>query len=245
MSVVTLGGMPGGGARVIGPLIAARIGGDYVDRHLLLDVARQVGSTVEVIHEMEQNPSSFSDQWKKLFQRVLERSSFNSVGGDPYFGPGVTSFLTEEYEDIQNSVITSEHQLSDDHYVDALHETIVRVASEGNVVMVGRGAHLVLKDMDSVLRVGIVCDLEDRIKRVMKLEHLSEDTAELTIRRRDKARSQYFKKVFNVEDGDKADLFHLTINTSKVDIEFATDVIVDALQLLKQGQVVANLKSDV
>ena len=59
------------------------------------------------------------------------------------------------------------------------------------------------------------------------------------------ANSNTWKKVFNIEDGDKADLFHLTINTSKVDIEFATDVIVDALQLLKQGQVVANLKSDV
>ena len=199
MSVVTLGGMAGGGARVLGPIIASRIGGDYVDRHLLLDVARQVGSTVEVLHEREQNPTSLSDQWKKLFQRVLERSSLSSIGGDPYFGPGVTSFLTEEYENIQDSVITSEHQLSDDHYVEALHETIVRVASEGNVVIVGRGAHLVLKDMDSVLRIGIVCDLGDRIKRIMEIENIDRQTAELTIERRDKARSQYFKKCLTLK----------------------------------------------
>ena len=241
MSVVTLGGMPGGGSRVLGPLIASRISGDYVDRHLLLDVARQVGSTVEVLHEREQNPSSLSDQWKKLFQRVLERSSLSSVGGDPYFGPGVTSFLTEEYENIQNSVITSEHQLSDDHYVEALHDTIVRVASEGNVVIVGRGAHLVLKDMDSVLRIGIVCDLEDRIKRIMEIENIDRQMAESTIERRDKARSQYFKKVFDVEDGDKADFFHLTLNTSKVDLEFAADAIVNALQSLQKGKIVSSV----
>ena len=237
MSVVTLGGMPGGGARVLGPIIASRIAGDYVDRHLLLDVARQVGSTVEVLHEREQNPSSLSDQWKKLFQRVLERSSLSSVGGDPYFGPGVTSFLTEEYENIQDSVITSEHQLSDDHYVEALHETIVRVASEGNVVIVGRGAHLVLRDMDSVLRIGIVCDLEDRIKRIMEIEKIDRQLAESTIDRRDKARSQYFKKVFNVEDGDKPGFFHLTLNTSIVDLEFAADTVVAALQSLREGEV--------
>lgn len=241
MSVVTLGGMAGGGARIIGPLVAARIGGDYVDRHLLLEVARQIGTTVEVLHEREQNPSSFSSQWKRLFQRVLERSSVSSAGGDPYFGPGVTSFLTEEYENIQNSVITSEHELSDDHYIEALHETIVRVASEGNVVIVGRGAHIVLKDMDSVLRIGIVCDLEDRIKRIMEIEHLDEQMAELTIERRDMARSEYFRKVFSVEYPDRADLFHLTVNTSKVDIGFAADIIVDALKDLKQGRIVRRL----
>ena len=169
---------------------------------------------------------------------LKERSSISSAGGDPYFGPGVTSFLTEEYENIQNSVITSEHELSDDHYIEALHETIVRVASEGNVVIVGRGAHIVLKDMDSVLRIGIVCDLEDRMKRIMEIEHLDEQTAELTIERRDRARSEYFRKVFSVEYPDRADLFHLTLNTSKVDNEFAVDIIVDALKDLKKGRIV-------
>ena len=124
--------------------------------------------------------------------------------------------------------------------MEALHETIVRVASEGNVVIVGRGAHLVLKDMDSVLRIGIVCDLEDRIKRIMEIENIDRQTAELTIERRDKARSQYFKKLFNVEDGDKPDFFHMTLNTSKVNLDLAVNTVVDALNSLREGQVLTS-----
>ena len=35
MSVVTLGGMSGGGARTLGPLIAEELNADYVDRIFL------------------------------------------------------------------------------------------------------------------------------------------------------------------------------------------------------------------
>ena len=240
MSVVTLGGMSGGGARVLGPIVAKRINGDYVDRRLLSEVARQVGSTVEVLQRKEENPPSFSGQWRRLFHRVLERSSLHGVGGDPYFGLGVASFLTDEYENIQNKIITSEHELSDDHYIEVLHDTIVRVASKGNVVIVGRGAHMILNDMDSVLRVGVVAHVEDRISRIMVMENLDRESAESTIIRRDEARAAYFKKVFKVENGDRADLFHLTVNTSEMHNEFAVDIISDSLQSLKEGKLVVN-----
>ena len=82
-----------------------------------------------------------------------------------------------------------------------------------------------------------MCDLEDRIKRIMEIENIDRQLAELTIDRRDKARSQYFKKVFNVEDGDKPGFFHLTLNTSIVDLEFAADTVVAALQSLREGEV--------
>ncbi len=51
MAVVTMGGLTGGGGRLLGALVAQRLGADYVDRLILTDTARHVGATVEALHQ--------------------------------------------------------------------------------------------------------------------------------------------------------------------------------------------------
>ena len=53
MSVVAMSGLTGGGARVLGPLVAERLDADYVDRLILINAARHVGATVEALAERE------------------------------------------------------------------------------------------------------------------------------------------------------------------------------------------------
>ena len=43
MSVITLGGMSGGGARNLGPMVAEQLGADHVDRFFLSNVAKALG----------------------------------------------------------------------------------------------------------------------------------------------------------------------------------------------------------
>ena len=54
MAVVTLGGLTGGGGRLLGPMVAERLASDYVDRIILTKAAREIGSTVEALHQREQ-----------------------------------------------------------------------------------------------------------------------------------------------------------------------------------------------
>ena len=56
MTVVALGGLTGAGARTMGPILAERMGADYVDRLILTNVARHVGATVEALHQREERP---------------------------------------------------------------------------------------------------------------------------------------------------------------------------------------------
>ena len=44
---------------------------------------------------------------------------------------------------------------------------------------------------------------------------------------RDKARVQYFKKFFNIDDPDSRFNYHAVLNTSEMNFDTATDVIVD------------------
>ena len=237
MSVITLGGMSGGGARSLGPMIAEKLGADYVDRIFLSNVAKELGATVEALQQREERPPTRTERWLRLVQRILERSAVTGSGGDPYFGPGVAAFLTEEYEDIPQPVITKGHELEDDTYIEAIHSTMMDMAAEGNVVVVGRGGHVILNDLPNVLRVGVIAHQEDRIKTIMEREKLDHDVAETMIQNRDSARTYYFQKFFDLDEPDRPDLYHLVVNTSEVSLEYARDLVIDGLHALEEGKI--------
>ena len=46
MAVIALGGQTGGGARLLGPIVAQKLGADYVDRSILQKAASELGATV-------------------------------------------------------------------------------------------------------------------------------------------------------------------------------------------------------
>lgn len=238
MSVITLGGMSGGGARSLGPMIAEKLGADYVDRIFLSNVAKELGATVEALQQREERPPTRTERWLRLVQRILERSAVTGAGGDPYFGPGVAAFLTEEYEDIPQPVITKGHELEDDRYIDAIHSTMMDMASEGNVVFVGRGGHVILNDLPNVLRVGVIAHPEDRIKTIMEREKLNHAVAETMIQNRDSARIYYFQKFFGLDEPDRPDLYHFVVNTSEVSLEYARDLVIDGLHALEEGKII-------
>ncbi|MCH8309021.1 MAG: cytidylate kinase-like family protein [Chloroflexi bacterium] len=236
MAVITMGGLSGGGARALGPLVAEKISADYVDRLILADVARHVGATVEALHQREERPPTRGERFTRILQRILERSAVTGAGGDPYFGPGISTYLTEEYEDLPQPTITRGHELEDETYFEAVRKVMRDVAARGNVVFVGRGGHIILKDVPGVLRIGVVARIDDRINTIMARERLSREDATKTITARDLARNIYFKSHFDLDTPDDPELYHLTINTSDVALEYAADLVIDAAHALEDNR---------
>ena len=238
MAVVTIAGLAGGGGRVLGPRVAQAIGADYVDRLILTDVARHVGATVEALHQREERPPTRGERFSRILQRILEHSAITGAGGDPYFGPGVAPFLTEEYEDLPQPTITRGHELEDETYIEGVRKVVVELASSGSVVLVGRGAHIILRDTPAVLRIGVAARMEDRITTIMERERVDREQAAKTIIARDKARTYHFKRFFGIEEPDAPDLYHLVINFSDVSPDYATEVVVHACTALEEGRLV-------
>lgn len=235
MSVVAMSGLTGGGARVLGPLVAEQITADYVDRLILINAARHIGATVEALAEREQRPLSRSERFSGLVHRILERSAVTGAGTDPFFGSGAMALLTEEFEDLPQQTITRGHEVEDEAYVAAMRHVIEDLASEGNVVIVGRGAPFVLSEDRQVLRVGVASAWDDRVVRIMEQERTDHDTAERTIRARDEARSGYYSRFLGVDDPDDPQLYHLVVNTSEVGVDYAVRMVVDATRALADG----------
>ena len=46
MSVITLGGLAGGGARLLGPKLSEKLGADYIDRNIISTIAEYFHSEI-------------------------------------------------------------------------------------------------------------------------------------------------------------------------------------------------------
>jgi cytidylate kinase len=235
MSVIALGGLWGGGARLLGPVLANKISADYVDQALLLAMTEELGLSIEELNKREHLAPSLTHRFAIKIRNILERSG-STWGGDPYFGSGLSHFFADNYEDLPGIGVVNSHDQSSDDYIAVIKSTMRNMAVEGNVVFVGRGSNVILNDMKNVLRIGVVASYEDRIKNVMKIDNLDYELAIKAITNRDAARRNYFKKYFDIDEPDNPNLYHLTINTSEVILDYASELAVQSLEALLSGK---------
>jgi cytidylate kinase len=114
----------------------------------------------------------------------------------------------------------------------ALIEAVLRVAYQhGNVVILGRGGQAILKDKPEVLHVRIVASLEARAQHLHKRENYSLGEAQDIAIKRDQASAEYLKRFYDLDWTDPA-LYDLVINTTKLGLEGATQLIVAAVEHL-------------
>ncbi|MBI2965731.1 MAG: cytidylate kinase-like family protein [Chloroflexi bacterium] len=233
MTVITIEGRTGSGAPDIGRVVAKELGLDYVDRLLLAQIAKRVGSTVEALVETERRAPTVVDRVARLIQRMLERSAVAGTGGDPYFGPGVEVLLSRPYREIEDPVVTSAHQLGEKEFVHTTAEVIRDLAEVGNVVILSRGGGAILRDKPGVLRVGLVANFDDRVRRIMLREHLDLDHARTFVEQSDKAQHKYFQDAYNTSPIDPF-LYHVMWNTSEVGVEYAAQIIVEMARSMSE-----------
>lgn len=103
-------------------------------------------------------------------------------------------------------------------------DTILHLAQLGNVVLIGRGAHVITSKLAHVFHVRLVGSLERRVKRLQELNGLSSKAALELAYREDLGRRRYLKKYFN-KDIDDPLLYHLVINTDLISYEEAARMI--------------------
>jgi cytidylate kinase len=105
-------------------------------------------------------------------------------------------------------------------------DTILRLVEVGHVIVIGRGAHVITRNLDYVFHVRLVGSLERRVKYMQELEHLNAEAARALVERDDRGRARFLKKYFNKDINDPL-LYHLVINTDLVTYDNAARMIAD------------------
>lgn len=110
-------------------------------------------------------------------------------------------------------------------------DTIHKLARVGNTILIGRGAHIVTRNLPHVLRVRIIAPKEMRIARAAKMLGIPISEATRIISQDDHARGAYVRCHFDESIDDPA-AYDMVLNTGSLDEETAALVLYQALVAL-------------
>jgi cytidylate kinase len=116
-----------------------------------------------------------------------------------------------------------------------ISETILHLAEAGHVILTGRAANLITRDMRSVFHVRLVAPLDRRVERIMARDHLDAKAARDFIRKSDLGRKRYLKDHFHADIDDSLH-YDLVINTARLPHRAVAQVLGDAFVHWAQAQ---------
>ncbi len=120
-------------------------------------------------------------------------------------------------------------------YLYALKSYLREMAGKQSLVIMGRGANLILSDIFPCLRVRIVAEWKYRVEKAVEDYELGRKAAEKLIEEQDEKKNRYFKQVFEQEWGD-VKAYDLVVNSGSLEGEKAAEIIVAAYRLQEENQ---------
>lgn len=125
-------------------------------------------------------------------------------------------------------------------YVHMVGLVIRGLAREGNVLILGRGGQVLLKNFPGALHLQIVAPLAYRVQIVMERTSLDKRSAQSRIRASDRARADYIRRYHGADWLDPT-LYHLTMNTAQIPLATAVDLIIAAQKAIARRDVKGHL----
>jgi cytidylate kinase len=132
--------------------------------------------------------------------------------------PGFWASLSQQHED----------------YLHFLKTALLEAARENDCIIMGRGAHHILKEVPNVLSVKIVAPMALRIEKTKAMYHCDTKRATQMLEQSDRDRGGFHKFYFSCNWNDARE-YDLTINTMNIDPVMAAHLI-ESLKVSLIGQ---------
>lgn len=183
----------------------------------IVTISRQVGSYGDEIAALVA---------KALNHELVDRSRIHQVAQecDPDF-----SNACKLYEEERKPGFFESFFFKDPSYTSLFESLTFELASRGNVVILGRGAQVVLRDFSNVFTARIVAPTEIRMRRIMEQKGVGAEEARHFIDKHDRQRRALIQSVFDKDLYDWS-LYDVILNTAFYDAESGAKVIRDAVE---------------
>ncbi len=202
MAVITISLEHGSLGGTIGARVAEHLGWWYVDDHLIFLVAHRAGIPDQDVRPYDQEAFSRLRAFAHDCVALLESLT------PPLLGQTVGT-----PEGMQLPVELKRFYSA--RYLHLAQQMIRALAARGRVVIMGRGAQVVLRDAPQALHVRTVAPLALRVARVARDEGVDEREATRRIRQRDRAAARYVRHFYREDWGDPL-LYHVILNTANL-----------------------------
>ena len=184
----------------------------------IITISREVGSLGDEIAETVT---------EKLGYEIIEKSQISEALSEHGFMASDVDKLDEKKPSILQ--ILSKQKNIFDHLI---RSTVYDFAARDNVVIVGRGAQIILKGIPGTLHVRITAPYDARVHRIMEQLECEYLHAEQHIRLSDRESSGYISTYFHA-DWDDGTLYDLVINTRSLTLNTAVDLITEAAKSIE------------
>jgi cytidylate kinase len=109
-------------------------------------------------------------------------------------------------------------------YHEMAAELAVRLADQGNLLLIGRAGQVLLSGRPGILHVRVIAPRTKRIERVQEYCHVSAEAAGALVDASDQSRAAYLRRHYRVRWDDPA-LYDLVLNMSQLGIPAAVDLV--------------------
>ena len=226
MPVVTVSSQYGGGARDVARSLSRDLGLEYIDQTVLVDASRQLGRTVSEVAEKDERTDSLRARLGHFLQRALERSA---AGGaiDPMLGSGnLELMLSQSYQELSDS---GSGVVDDRAILNTTSQIIESIAQRGNVVIIGRGGQMILRDLPDVTHVQLVAEPPVALARIQEWEGVDEIMAARRIEEFNSGRADFHRKFWQVDVWSPL-LYDLVINTTHLTYVQAAQLVASVVE---------------
>ncbi|MBQ3383514.1 MAG: cytidylate kinase-like family protein [Bacteroidales bacterium] len=202
--VITVAREIGSGGRTIGRKLAAKLGVRYSDKELIRNLREKFNLTTYSIEKLKGEKKSWFAEFIQMVAPV----------------PKVGMIMDTDSKFMQN--LRSDVTTNDIYKAES--EILNAIADEGSCVIAGRSGFFVLKNHPNKLDVFITASRENRIKRIVRKQHLTETEAETIMDSIDEARDNYVKRFTGNSRYDSRN-YDLVINSDDHTEEEIVDII--------------------
>jgi len=176
----------------------------------VITISRQLGSLGCEVASKVTSHLNFRLVWRELINQAAIRAG----------APEVALATIDDLGLLGISPSLSEQKA----YIRAVQTVMEELANQGNVVIVGRAGQMILRNWPNVLHVQVVAPLEVRIARVAEKQKIAFEAARAQVEASDSNRRKYLKRFYQVNWEDSS-LYDLTVNTARLDVEAAAELI--------------------
>ena len=214
-SLITIAGLAGSGADVIGAEIARAIGGRFIDHDISRRMCQRLGRTIS---ELDGFRSSRRSVWTRVPAALL--ATFE-MGGSHSDHEWVGPWSRFDYSGIPKS-------LTKEEYLEAFGGVVRELALERNVVLHLAESQFFLPADFPTFRVFVSGSKELRRRSFASRHALTPMNAERLLTRTDRADLAIFGNLFGRDLLD-TDLYDLTLNRDRLSYEAAAQTVVGAV----------------
>ena len=201
MAIVTISRQFGSGGRTLGKMIAEKFDYKFMDDIIIHEIAREAKVTTSAVKSMERIAGS---RLSKLFSDLINPKYIERLVGDD------KGYLNEEV------------------YLNVLTKIFKELAEQDDVVLMGRGGQYILSDLENAIHLLLVSDMEHKIEFMQRFYNMTKKKATEVIKIGEKKRIALYNKM-RKEDYNSPNLYHLTLNMSKLSIEKALKMVTELI----------------